>query len=290
VSALNDDSFRLLIEAARYAPSVHNIQPTRWRRVGDQVLALQASGRALPVGDPTGRDLAASHGAAVEGLRLAASALGMHAAVEAGAGTTADGFAVVATVALAPSTVAIDPLAAFLTRRRTHRGAFGPTTAAARKALEDLGQTASDLSEIDDPSEIAKLNDWASLRTFRDGAFRAELLSWMRLRPAHPDWSRDGLNAEAMSMTPLEAFAAGIVLRPGVFEAADRIGLARAATSESEVVLSSAAVILFQRPQAEAPFETGRAWHRAWLSLTRLGLVAAPMTVLADDAEAPSSG
>ena len=36
-------------------------------------------------------------------------------------------------------------------------------------------------------------------------------------------------------------------------------------------------------------FDTGRRWHRVWLEMTRLGLSAAPMTVLADDPEAASA-
>ncbi|MEG0819468.1 MAG: hypothetical protein RSG56_08485, partial [Brevundimonas sp.] len=79
------------------------------------------------------------------------------------------------------------------------------------------------------------------------------------------------------------------VLRPGLFELLDRLGLAGALTGEAAVVNSSAAVALFYRPADEAPFDTGRRWHRVWLEMTRLGLSAAPMTVLADDEAAASA-
>ena len=91
--------------------------------------------------------------------------------------------------------------------------------------------------------------------------------------------------SEAMTLSAMEAFGAGLVLRPGVFEALDRLGLGGVLTSEAEVVGSSAAVALFHRRVDEPAFVTGRRWHRVWLEMTRLGLSAAPMTVLADNVE-----
>jgi nitroreductase len=179
-----------------------------------------------------------------------------------------------------------DPLRELVPARRTYRGAFLPI---------DDPQRISDLTAADDvvvvtaPAEIAaisRLNDEASLRTFRDAAYRAELLSWMRLSRRHPNWGLDGLNAEAMEMSPFEAAGAGVVLKPRVFELCDALGLAGALTAEAAVVRSAAAVVLFHRPRAEPPLETGRRFYRLWLQVTALGLSAAPMAVLADDPQA----
>ena len=61
-----------LLAEARLAPSVHNIQPTRWRLIGgDTLLLLEDIARRLPAADPAGHDVRLSHGAAVEGLSLA---------------------------------------------------------------------------------------------------------------------------------------------------------------------------------------------------------------------------
>lgn len=281
---MTPEVFAGIVADAALSPSVHNIQPTRWRRIDAATVAvLQAEGRTLPVGDPTGRDVAASHGASVEGFILAAGARGLGFAVEAGkAGEIAR--------LRATGPVTPDPLAAFLLTRRTWRGRFLPIRPPG--SLESLAEAAPDLTllfEADEIEAVARLNDAASLAAFRNGAFRAELLDWMRLSRRHPLWTVDGLNAEAMMMSPVEAFGAGVVLRPGVFETLDRLGLGRALTGEAEVVGSSAAVALFHRPADEPAFDTGRRWHRVWLEMTRLGLSAAPMTVLADDPEAASA-
>ena len=281
---MTPETFAAIVADAALSPNVHNIQPTVWRRIDDDTVAvMQAPGRTLPVGDPTGRDVAASHGAAVEGFVLAASLRGLSLSL------TAPANGEIARLAVTDAS-ASDPLAAFLTRRRTYRGHF--TTDRAEAALDALAKAASDLTVLRDRTDIeniARLNDQASLKGFRDSRFRAELLAWMRLSPRHPCWSVDGLNARAMEMSGVEALGAGLVLKPGVFELFDRLGLAGALTGEADLVNSSAAVALFHRPVAETPFETGRRWHRVWLEITRQGLTAAPMTVLADDPAAASA-
>jgi hypothetical protein len=265
---MTPDLFRQLVGEARFSPSVHNVQPTRWRLEPDgTVLVIDAPGRRLTVGDPTGRDALASHGAAVEGFAIAASARGLCVEVSGHPGAVArlrfrEG---------APP----DPLHPFLATRRTYRGKFGP--GAPPVALPGLRLVTE---AVDRVAEVA---DAASLRTFRDRAFRAELLSWMRLTRGHRDWARDGLNAEALAMSRLEAAGAAVVLRAGVFEALDRLGLGGALTAEADVVRTSAALAVLDAPLQEPPFDTGRRWHRAWLEIARVGLSAAPMTVLGDD-------
>ena len=61
---MTPETFAAIVAAAALSPNVHNIQPTVWRRIDDHTVAvMQAPRRTLPVGDPTGRDVAASHGA-----------------------------------------------------------------------------------------------------------------------------------------------------------------------------------------------------------------------------------
>lgn len=273
--------FETLVAEAALAPSVHNIQPTRWRLSEGGVTVLADSTRTLPVGDPEGRDVVVSHGCAVEGLVLAAGARGLSVRVA----STPEGVAALSFEAGGEA----DPLAALLPRRRTYRGRFQPPTPTTRDLC--LALNGPDLTLVDDPTRIADLAalyDEASLRWFRNAAYRAELVSWMRLSRRHPGWARDGLNAQAMEMSGFEAAGAGLVLRPGVFEALDRIGAARTLVAEAPVVRTAGAIALFHRPVGEDPFETGRRFHRLWLGFTEKGLSASPMAVLADDAEASS--
>jgi nitroreductase len=274
---------RTLVAEASLAPSVHNIQPTRWRPEDGRVVVTADPARRLPIGDPEGRDVAVSHGCAVEGFRIAAASQGL--AVE----VAPDGSDVA--VLTLKGVAEVDPLAAFVGARRTYRGRF-EASPSARDACARLAETCPDLVMLQEQeaiADLAALYDDASLRWFRRADYRAELVSWMRLSRRHADWARDGLNAEAMAMSPFEAAGAGFVLGPGVFEALDKVGLARALVAEAPIVRSATAVALFHRPADEPPFETGRRFYRVWLAFTQAGLSASPMAVLADDEAASAS-
>lgn len=279
---MTPDLFRQMVGDASLSPNVHNIQPTQWRLVDANTIALiQSAGRSLPVGDPTGRDAAASHGAAAEGMIIAASARGIALSVD----EPQTGEVARLTIS---GTATPDPLAEFLTRRRTYRGKFDTAhKAQVRDSITSWPRP--DIRLITDDAEIkqiAQLTDQATMRSFRNRPYREELTSWMRLTPRNRDWSRDGLNAQAMAMPTPIAVAAGIVMSWPMFEALDAIKLAGPLTGEADTTNSAAALVVFIQDRDADPFETGRAWHRMWLELTALGLSAAPLTILGDDAAA----
>lgn len=280
---LSTADFAALVVEANLAPSVHNTQPTRWRLESDgDVLVLEDTSRCLPIGDPEGRDTGVSHGAAIEGFALACASRGLAVTVNPLQGQADGNLRSIARLRMVAE-VGSDPLQSAVSSRRTYRGAFAKADIAA--ALEALAIEA-DVHLVRSPDAVARLaelNDEASLRTFRDAAYRAELLSWMRLSRRDARWAVDGLNAEAMEMSTIEAAGAGFVLKAGVFEVFDRVGAASLLVGEAKVVRSASAIALFHRPHGEASIETGRRFYRFWLQVAALGLSAAPMAVLADD-------
>jgi hypothetical protein len=116
----------------------------------------------------------------------------------------------------------------------------------------------------------------------RAAGFRAELRRWMRLKSSHPDWARDGLNADAMHLSGLEASAAGAVLGP-LFRPLAALGLAPALLAEAKGFANAAGVVLFHRAADEDPFASGRALHRLWLEVDAGGLGGNVLAALADD-------
>src|SRR5688572_11374328 len=68
---------RALVAEASLAPSVHNVQPARWRFTGGGLILFEDRSRRLAAGDPTGRDSATSLGAAAEGMAIALSRHGL---------------------------------------------------------------------------------------------------------------------------------------------------------------------------------------------------------------------
>lgn len=273
-----------LIAEARLAPSVHNVQPARWRLEGeDGLLLFEDLACRLAIGDPTGNDAGISLGAAAEGLRLAATRVGALPLVEpASLSDAEEGLRPVARYRLAPVAPAPDPLSAHVEARRSWRGKFEPPSAADRQAAAALaGDDAAVLTDPDMLAGLARSFDAASFGFLREPGFRGELLSWMRLSRRHPRWSRDGLNAEAMAMGRIEAWGAGLLLGGG-FGAFERFGLARPLLAEGSKVAGAAGLVVFHRPSDEPPFESGSHFYRLWLKLEGAGFGAAVLAALAD--------
>ena len=266
-----------LVTAANRAPSVHNIQPTRFRFDDERTITLlEDPTRRLFVGDPAGKDNQKSIGAALEGLVLALSERGLGAELS----KPDDGV-----VRLRVGTGGtVDPLAPSTETRASWRGMFDRSGRDETQTLARLAETCPDLHIITAPdavAELARFYDKVSLEVVQDRAYRAELLSWMRLSRGNANYWQDGLNAEHMALSPFEAFAAGVVLGGG-FPLLNGIGVAGPLMAESAKVRSADCVALFHRPTDEPELDTGRRFYRVWLEIERLGLCLCPMSVLGD--------
>ncbi|GAA2107713.1 Acg family FMN-binding oxidoreductase [Actinomadura alba] len=116
---------RSLVDAAVWAPSVHNTQPW-WFETRDLTVMLHAdTDRRLDVADPDGREMFISCGAALYTLRLAVRQLGHVPLVRTFADPERP--ALVAEVSVGPPQPALEEESrayAQIRRRRTHRGGF----------------------------------------------------------------------------------------------------------------------------------------------------------------------
>ena len=180
-----------LVEAASRAPSSHNTQPWRFR-VGTGRIVLRAdTSRALPVGDPDGRELTISCGAALFNLAVAARQAGLDPVID----YLPDGEtgAPLATVTLAPGPVADPDLYQAMNARHTTRGPL-----LASPVNDDLLATLTSIAAEHDawllalePAQhgpIADLIAEGDRIQFANRHWRAELASWM-----HPRSRGDGL-------------------------------------------------------------------------------------------------
>lgn len=284
MSALTPELLRELVAEARLAPSVHNIQPTRWRLLGDgRLLLVDDTSVRAPVADPEDHDVLVSHGAALEGMSLALDRRGLTLAdVTFAEQPLSQQYRALCTLTVGAA-VNRDPLLPSVPRRMSWRGTFV-------RSPQDEGALARITSARDDVvcirdrqaiADIARWADQAELSFVRRDDYRRELLDWMRLSPGHPHYQRDGLNREALAMNAVEAAGAGFVLG-SLFRPLDRLGLAASLLSDRAKTSSAAAIILFCRPRTEYPLVTGRNFYRVWLEIDRAGLAACPISALAD--------
>ena len=272
-----------LVDEARRAPSVHNIQPARWRAVGDRMLALYADPvRTLPVADPSGHDVQVSLGAAWEGMSIALSRRGFKAAAPERLPASAPD-APIARLTF-DAGAAPDSLAPAVAHRASFRGRFA-TTASAK--LDDLQRRIEPAGVVTVRArarihDLAALAEQATEELLRDSRYWPETWHWLRFSPAHPGWDRDGLNADSLALSRVERTLGRRLMTPVCFEWMRRLGLARALISERAQIMSAAALLLFTAPRSEEPFDTGRSFYRLWLEVTASGLALCPMSALAD--------
>ncbi|MFM9863618.1 MAG: hypothetical protein ACKVRO_08425 [Micropepsaceae bacterium] len=274
-----------LVREAALAPSVHNVQPARWR-IGDKSVTLFDDTRCrLAVGDARGNDAAISLGAAAEGLRLAAARTGVSLDEHDASDPPPKPFLNPVTHFAVVAGRGGDPLTDHIGARQSWRGPFVPPSEEDRATARRL--ESGDASVVADPkllSDVAQLYDQASFGFMQRNDFRRELVSWMRFSRAHPRWNFDGLNADAMNMNKVAAFGASLVLGP-LFNVFDRFGLAKLLTAEGGKIEQCAAVVVFHRPADEDAFVSGGHFYRCWLKITAAGFSAAVLAALADDHE-----
>jgi len=281
---MNRADLLALVDEARRAPSVHNIQPARWALAGDHAFALHADpARRLPIADPTGHDVRLSLGAACEGMAIALARRGYTLAPPAVSGAALAGQPV-ARLDFERFGVPPDPLGEAVPRRAAYRGTFAKTDPAALDRLEaGVAPTGTIVvRERDRIRDLANLADRAGAEFLLDPRYWAETWGWLRLSRSHAGWDRDGLNAETLALSGIERMLGGVLMAPPRFEMMRRMGLAGSLISERSKIESAGVLLLFTAPLGEDPFQTGRAFYRTWLEVTAGGLALCPISVLAD--------
>ncbi len=197
-----DRHAQYLIETAARAPSVHNSQPWRFR-VGPQAIELWCDPRRKVQGDPIGREMLVSCGAALYGLRLAVRSLGCQPVVDLLPDRSQLRLmARVSAGAAAPINGLEREMLAAVPHRHTHRGPFtpGPLPAGLLAGLQnDALAEGATLVFVEDALSYARLAQIAAAAARRgdlDPRARAEIRRWTRTAAST---ARDGVPAVALT-------------------------------------------------------------------------------------------
>ena len=278
-------TFVQIVESARFAPSAHNTQPARWRLGEDGSILIAADmTRRLPICDPDDRDLKVAIGAAVEGTVLALSQRGFGATVTYLSKAEDGGLKPMVRIGVTGNADDADvALAAQVPHRRTHRAGFASSKGAAPKL--SASRSTKVVSEAADIDWLAARIDTSSARIMRNGAFRSELLAWMRLNPNDPRYHQDGLSRDTMAMSPMTAALTRPVLGTALYPLLAALGLGPSLSSEASRSKTASAIILFHWPDGANMFDAGPMFYRSWLEVTAAGLAGWPAASLADDPE-----
>jgi hypothetical protein len=278
------------VAQASRAPSAHNTQSARWRFVAGGVELHEDMRRWLEAADPSGRDNRIALGMAWEAMRLACGGAGWRLedpVFDPNPYPPRDrAVRRVASAALARAEAdAIDGLAAMQSLRRCWRGEFAAADPADAARLEQCVDACAHVAMTLPhglQGAIADAYDRAAAALLEDEPVGRELYRWMRLARRHPDWSRDGLSADCLALSRLDAAAASLLMRPLMQRWLSRLGLLKHVVSERAKTLSATRLVAIHTPDASTPFDAGRRWYRFWLAMTAAGFAAVPMSALVD--------
>jgi len=265
------------------APSAHNTQPWVLRYHDGDVEIGWDPACALPISDPTGRDLRLGLGAFVETCLIVCADAGLP--VEFRPDYTEPALRIGHLVA-----AAMPYATPFTTEdvrlRRSGRVPYRPGRLD-DKVVAQLDEPAGDgqVRRLPCRELIGLLRD-ADLHMFDSPPVVGELREWLRLTPRHPRYDSDGLTDRALGIGRTEALGLRLVLADRVYPVLRRVGLARVLAASSRGLLEEDGdVLVLLAPEECDPtgqVAMGRALMRQWLTLARLGYTTHPLSQIID--------
>lgn len=269
---------RELVDRARLAPSTHNTQPWSWTVVPCTEVPTRACGvelhripdRTLALGDPGGRELVISCGAALLTLRVAAAEHLLATLVEIL--PDPDRPDLLARVSFVDGAVdaAFSGLDAAIPVRHTWRREFGarglPAGLLARLDAEAAAEGAR-LAVVgpDDRAVLVRLVRASGRDLYTDPQRRAELAGWLR-----PRRRGDGIPTPLLGLLPARLALRGGLVGRGI------------AARDAQLLRAAPAVVMLVTQD-----DSVRTWLAAGQALQRILLVAAAQGVAAGFGNGP---
>lgn len=294
------------------APSAHNTQP--WTlRYGDQEAEIGWDpAHALPISDPTGRDLRLSLGAFVECCLIVCASAGLRVAFRPDPGPSRIGF-----LYGTPQPYQTPFTTADVRARGSNRGPYlpgrlddGVIKEVIRHAFTGEppllpgagaggdgrfaragsagswagGAGGAGVWRVACRELVGLLHD-ADRHQFGDPRVTGELREWLRLTPRHPRYRQDGLTDRALSLSRAEALGLRAVLSRPAYPLLRPIGLPKVLADSSRGLLDYDGEVLVLVGPVEDQVTMGRVLMRQWLALSGLGYAAHPLSQVIDCAD-----
>jgi hypothetical protein len=271
-ASVDQEAIQSALRAALRAPSAHNAQPWRLSRVADTAYLLWYAFADKLLADPDDRDGLMAVGGFYETLQLAAGALGLDAAFEPFVAHHEAGINLGSVTFLARED-APGPLSTAVGRRQCNRHAYARTPLPIGLAhdLRLLGNV------LVTPDRVAHLVSRASVLSWRDRRFVADLAEWTRFDDAAPD----GMTFDCLRLNRFDVVALRLALGLGRLP-----GWLAWIYAQRDVRLTRAsgamAVLVADGRDPAALFDCGRRLIRSWTMINSVGYAWHPMSVVLD--------
>lgn len=275
-----ETTIRKVLECAICAPSGDNCQPWEFAVRGQSVELFNVPERDTSLYNFQQRASLVAHGALLENMRIAASALGLQAAIDLFPDPGQPNL--VARIAFAASSPSEELLYPFIDRRATNRRPYrgGALSGEERQALLSVddsvpgGQVhlAEELQQIAVLAKVVRLNDQL---VFENRNLHDFLFDHIRWGDQEAEETRDGLDLKTLELSPFDRIGLKMLKSWSLVEKLNRAGLSKIASKQAEKLALSAATIglvTVDGSDAASWLRCGQAMQRTWLEATRLGL------------------
>ena len=267
---------QVLSEALR-APSAHNAQPWRLAVRPDGSYGLHYNHLDYLPYDPDDRDAYLAIGAFLETAALAAQRRGLHMSVTPSFERRGSDLLVGSLqFSPLPSGAAVDPLAGPAARRRTNRHAYDrtPLPGQLRAQLTGLGCV------LAPPRAMARLVARASMLSWKDPRFVADLGRWTSADPAAPA----GMTPAGLPLTGFEWAMLRLAIRAGRLPGP--AALAYAGRDIRLLARAQAVAVLGAEDLGPATVvDAGRRLLRCWVTISAAGFGCHPISIAVDRPE-----
>jgi Nitroreductase family len=272
--------FKEILESAILAPSGDNCQPWRFAVDGNRIDIFNLPERDTSLFNYRQRASLVAHGALVENILIASSALGYKAHLTTFPDRENPNY--IATVELEKSEARDEPLYHFIPRRSSNRKLFKPLalTEEQRQSLVNSSKAvgAGEVRLVESEGEkraVAKVIGLNDRLVFENRHLHSFLFDHIRWNDEEAQQTRDGLDIKTLELAPPDALAFRLFKNYSLLQALNLFGVSKLVAKNAEKLAKSASaigIIAMSDSKADDYLAAGRALQRVWLEATRLGL------------------
>jgi nitroreductase len=266
-------SIQEILEAAIRAPSGENCQPWEFAISEDEIRIASM----------------VAHGALIENIVIASSALGFDAVLTLFPESTNPDY--IATVALHAAEPGDEPLYPYIRERNTNRKSFkpGPLTPEQKAVLtERSGKLhTGEVRLVETDHEKYILCDAISLNdsiAFGNPHIHRFFFNHIRWDEREARDRGDGLDIRTLEISPLQAIGFKLLKNWPLVAALNKVGLSKGIALKAKNLCRSASavgIVMVEGDSRDNYLTGGRLFQRVWLEATRMGLSFHPMAGIA---------
>jgi hypothetical protein len=279
---MNLEKFKSLEAHFYRAPSAHNTQPWQLHYAADAVKLSYDPARSLPISDPTHRDLFLSLGAFVETVLIVCADAEMP--VTFNVAINMQQHAIGEFVA-ASERYQTPFMLADVQKRQTNRRQYQPVDVTPIVASLNADLPEGVRLHLLQPADVLDLYVASDSYMYHESGIAEELYQWLRLDKQAARYYQDGLNADCLVLSPLEASLLNFVLHPKRLWLLRNTPLLRILLHFSADILrdSSRVLALSSRYETFADIlHLGRSLQRLWLKLAQADYYTHPLSQVID--------